>query len=209
MRRLLLFPALLLIFNAVSRPAAGQDGATATVTANPSTLTAGGGVALDATVQPTNASVTPSHAFTKPTGTINFLDGSTPLSSAPIALVSNLFASATFAQVFGTPNAALTQNVQELTGDMNGDGVADLLLYSFPAAQAFISNGKGGYTSGALQTLSFTSSSAYPSVASVPTLIDVNGDGKLDLLDGVQVAYGNGDGTFAAPIRFRFSPAAT
>jgi hypothetical protein len=204
MRRLLLLPALLLILNTVCRPVAAQDGATTTVAANPATITVGGSVVLNATVQPNNAAISPGRAFTKPTGTINFLDGTTSLSSAPIALASNIFAGATFQQTFGTPNAALSQNVQELTGDMNGDGVADLLLYSFPAAQAFVSSGKGGYTSGALQTLSFTSSGAYPAVASVPVLIDVNGDGKLDLLNGIQVAYGNGDGTFAAPIPISF-----
>jgi hypothetical protein len=35
-------------------------------------------------------------------------------------------------------------------------------------------------------------------------LVDLNGDSKLDLLDGVEVAYGNGDGTFAqaTPVSF-------
>jgi hypothetical protein len=204
MRRLLLFPVLLLILSSVSRMAAGQDGATTTVTANPATVTVGGSVGLNATVQPNNASISPGHAFTKPTGTINFLDGTAPLSSAPIALVSNIFASTTFQQTFGTPNAIFTQDVQELTGDLKGDGIPDLLLFSGDAAQAFISNGKGAYTPAALQTLNFTSFSEYPEVAIVPVLIDLNGDGKLDLLGGLLVAFGNGDGTFATPVPVSF-----
>jgi hypothetical protein len=44
----------------------------------------------------------------RPGGTITFLDGSTSLSSAPIALVPNGIASATFPQTFGTPDPSLT-----------------------------------------------------------------------------------------------------
>jgi hypothetical protein len=46
--------------------------------------------------------------FTKPTGTITFLDGSTPLDNTPIALVPNTFASATLQKEFGTPDATFT-----------------------------------------------------------------------------------------------------
>ena len=45
---------------------------------------------------------------------------------------------------------------------------------------------------------------AYPNVTNVPQLIDVNDDGKLDLLCGLLVAYGNGDGTFAAAVPVSF-----
>ena len=71
--------------------------------------------------------------------------------------------------------------------------------------QTFISNGKGGYTTGTVQTFSLAGPGVtYPSATNAPLLIDLNGDGKLDLLNGLQVAYGNGDGTFAAAIPISF-----
>jgi hypothetical protein len=214
-RHLIVFSALLLTVNALPCCAAGQNSATTTLTPTPTTATVGSTVGLTATVQPTNPTIEPGKAFVKPTGAITFLDGTTPLSSTAIALTASTLASATFQQVFGTPDPTFTAATiftpQELTGDLNGDGVADLLVYgelsSNPtqfAAQAFISNGKGSYAPAALQTLNFNGFSPYPAVVIVPVLIDVNGDGKLDLLAGIQVAYGNGDGTFAAPVSVSF-----
>jgi len=71
-----------------------------------------------------------------PTGTITFLDGTTPLSSSPVALAPNGFASATLPQTFGTPDPTLTAQATitytgELVGDLNGRGVQDLLIYNF------------------------------------------------------------------------------
>ena len=211
MRRLSLFSALLLALNLLANFASAQNGATTTVTANPATITAGSSVGFTATVQPNNVALSPGHAFTKPSGTITFLDGSTSLDNTPLPLAPNTFAGATFQQAFGTPDSSIAQNVQGgLTGDLNGDGVADLLVYydqTYTAllVQTFTSNSKGGYTTGALETFPTVGSGvAYPSVTNVPALIDVNGDGKLDLLFGIQVAYGNGDGTFAAPVPVSF-----
>lgn len=211
MRRLLLFLALLISFSSL---AAAQNGATTTVTANPATITVGGSVGLSATVQPNKISVNPGHAFTKPTGTITFLDGSVPLDSTPVSVTPGTFASATFQEEFGTLDTTLTNPntfSPALTGDLNGDGIPDLLVYSYalPAqilsVQAFISNGKGGYSTGALQTFSIVLPGiSYPSVSSAPAFIDLNGDGKLDLLYGTHVAYGNGDGTFATPVAISF-----
>jgi hypothetical protein len=136
------------------------------------------------------------------------------LSSAPIALAPNSYASATFPQTFGTPDSSLTAQmissvVGEVTGDLNGDGVPDLLIYNYLSpqqfsVQTFTSNGKGGYTASAVQAFSFPVSASYPSVVNYPQLIDLNGDGKLDLLCGLLVAYGNGDGTFAQPVPVSF-----
>jgi hypothetical protein len=211
MRRLVLFLALLISFSSL---AVAQDGATTTVTANPATITVGGSVGLSATIQPNKVSVNPGQAFTKPTGAITFLDGSMPLDSTPLAVTPDTFASATFQEEFGTLDATLTiPNIFSpgLTRDLNGDGIPDLLVYSYaiPAqilsVQAFISNGKGGYSTGALQTLNMLLPGiSYPSVVSAPVLIDLNGDGKLDLLCGTQVAYGHGDGTFATPVEVSF-----
>jgi hypothetical protein len=125
-----------------------------------------------------------------------------------------MFAGATFQQVFGTPGSQLnaTSIPGELTGDLNGDGVADLLIYGVVtqnpplfAVQTFISNGKGGYTPSAVQTFPFLAyADGYLEVANTPFLTDLNGDGKLDLLCGIQAAYGNGDGTFASAVTVPF-----
>jgi hypothetical protein len=211
MRHLLSFPVLLSVLNVFPGMATGQTGATTTLTPSPATITVGSSVALAATVQPNNVALSPGHAFTKLSGTITFLDGSTPLDNTPLPLAPNTFAGVTFQQAFGTPDSSIAQNVQGgLTGDLNGDGVADLLLYDEQTntellLQTFTSNSKGGYTTGALETFPIVGSGvAYPSVTNLPVLIDVNGDSKLDLLFGIQVAYGNGDGTFAAPVPVSF-----
>jgi Bacterial Ig-like domain (group 3)/FG-GAP-like repeat len=204
MRRLIVFSALLLTLSGSSNLAAGQNAVTTVVTANPATITVGSTVGLTATVQPDRASGT-GKTIARPTGTITFLDGSTPLSSSPIALTPNSYASATFPQTFGTPDPTLTGG--EVTEDLNGDGTMDLLIYNFSpsfSAQTFTSNGKGGYTAGAVQTFSFLASAQYPYILNNPQLIDLNGDGKLDLLCGLLVAYGNGDGTFAQAVPVSF-----
>jgi hypothetical protein len=206
--RLLLLPALLLTLNALPGLAAGQTVATTNLTANPGTVTAGSAVGLTATVQP-SAAPGGGKTIPKPSGTITFLDGTTPLSGAPIALAPNGLASTTFPQTFGTPDPTFTPqpNIEnkglytgELVGDLNGDGAPDLFIYNSVtpfSTQAFTSNGKGGYNTGAVQTLGF-------SVGDYPQLIDLNGDGKLDLLCGILVAYGNGDGTFAQAVPVSF-----
>ena len=107
MRRLVLLPAFLLALNVLSGLAAGQTAAATTVTANPGTITVGSAVGLTATVQP-SAAPGGGKSNPRPTGTITFLDGTTPLSSAPIALAPNGLASATFPQTFGTPDPTLT-----------------------------------------------------------------------------------------------------
>jgi sugar lactone lactonase YvrE len=83
------------------------------------------------------------------------------------------------------------------TGDFNGDGIPDLAVTNYFefGANPTILLGKGDGTFTAMAT-SFT-------LDYFPTSIlvgDFNGDGVLDLafsdLDGVEIALGNGDGTF-------------
>ena len=113
MRHLLFVPALLLMLNVCPGMVTGQTAATTTLTANPTTITVGSSVGLTATVQP-NSAPGAGKTVPRPTGTITFLDGSTSLSSAPIAVAPNGIASATFPQTFGTPDPAFTpSNIDE------------------------------------------------------------------------------------------------
>ncbi len=124
---------------------------------------------------------------------------------------SPAFNTTPFSTYFGASINPSFTNVQgQVTADLNGDGAPDLLIYqtvntgtsSNPVrVQSFISNGKGGFTAGIPQQLTLpATTSANVAVRSTPPAIDVNGDGKLDLLIGTAVAYGNGDGTFQQPV---------
>ncbi len=91
------------------------------------------------------------------------------------------------------------------TGDFNGDGIPDLVVtnyYEFGSSPiVFLGKGDGTFTS---VPTSFTLDYFPKSVV----VGDFNGDGVLDLafydLEGVEIALGNGDGTFketsASPI---------
>jgi hypothetical protein len=168
------------------------------------TLSVGGnptasGVSLTGTVQPETPGSVP-----HPTGTVTFFDGTTVLNASGIPLTPNPSASAqTFAQVFGTPDPAMAQVASdELVGDFDGDGKDDLLL-SGPVTSAggtrvqlFVSSNPGQGNFRALQP-------QIPNIqpnSSAPVALDVDGDGKLDLLLGQYVIYGNGDGTFSSRV---------
>jgi hypothetical protein len=154
------------------------------------------GVSLTGTVQPEMPGSVP-----HPSGTVTFLDGTTVLSGSGIALAANPSPlSQTFAQVFGTPDPQMVGLFEgELAGDFDGDGKDDLLLYGpidtqcSVGVQLFLSSnpGQGNFRVLPRQFLDGLF------LCYAPTALDVNGDGKLDLLFGDMVAYGNGDGTFS------------
>ena len=91
-----------------------------------------GGVALTGTVQPViqDGTMPSSH----PVGTVTFFDGTTALNSSGVPLVAGSASSAaTFVQVFGSPDAALTGWAaipSGIFGDFNGDGTPDLFVYN-------------------------------------------------------------------------------
>lgn len=192
--------------------ATGSQTATTSLAASPAAATAGGAVTLTATVQPAISGG--SGAVPKPAGGITFFDGATALNSAPAVLSATpSFTSAPFAQTFGVVDARLASanGLAELAASFTADGETDLIVYgTLPntnglTIQAFVNDGKGGFVTLPAQSLNFAVPvSNGANIPSAPAAIDVNGDGKMDLLDGIAVAYGNGNGTFQEPVTLPF-----
>jgi hypothetical protein len=172
-------------------PALGfcQQTSSTAVTATPTSPTVGQAVSISATVTGQTNTVP------IPTGSVSFLDGSTSLgnvSLSSLAVTAPKFVN--YEQLFDSPTAAAEYNIWS---DLNGDGKPDLLTYTFGSyIQVFLNKGNGTFTPLAVQNFSSKNLA----------LIDFDGDGKIDILmlatntGVVQVAYGNGDGTFQSPV---------
>jgi hypothetical protein len=82
-------------------------------------------------------------------------------------------------------------------GDVNGDGIEDLICTGYSGPLTLLGNGDGTFRTGPASNI------GNPAVN--PVALDLNGDGKLDLIvrtelgvgpSGLAVLFGNGDGTF-------------
>lgn len=140
-----------------------------------------------------------------PRGSVALYEGTTAVGSPAILSPGTGFRSAPFAEFFGTPDPALPATASDsVTADFNEDGVWDVLVY-----------GTGSQPGLVVQTFLHILPPALdvpPSFAPIAAqqlalplqmqagqrlaVLDVDGDGHLDLLAGNTVAYGNGDGTF-------------
>jgi hypothetical protein len=92
-----------------------------------------------------------------------------------------------------------------VAGDFNGDGKMDLAVIAsrWGNVNVLLGNGDGTF----VEKSTFHTGHGRALIAA-----DINGDGHLDLAaitaNVVRLAYGNGDGTFAAPIGLTTSPEA-
>ena len=109
------------------------------------------------------------------------------------------------------------------SGDLNGDGIPDFVAFDYtnefaadnpnnlPAIVSMISDGKGGIKKSviAIPDSYFIQQNA-SFVDAEPMVTDLNGDGNADLLlslgSDIEIALGNGDGTFQTPKVLNLGP---
>jgi hypothetical protein len=111
------------------------------------------------------------------------------------------------------PFPGANEGILVIPGDFNGDGILDLLTEDSLTGDLYVLLGKGDGTF------------RYPGIAAPPLPLglsgyvivnDLNGDGKLDLIQGrasltdtqIAVLIGNGDGTFQSPAMYAVTPTA-
>src|ERR1017187_3936156 len=206
--------------------AQGLTSTTLTLAVSPAPSVLGAPVTLSATATPSNATgkitfydgVTVLGTKTLSGGSASFLTGLLPSGprklrayyvgdSGNAAATSNMVTQTVKAQAsvgfaVGGGYSAVSYTV---TGDFNGDGIADFAIISefLAGLTVLLGNGDGTFQS--------VTTSSFPLSAPV-AVADFNSDGKADLLvwgpdsEGLYFMAGNGDGTFQAgiPIISRF-----
>jgi hypothetical protein len=116
---------------------------------------------------------------------------------------------------FLTKNTILTgiQGIVTAIGDLNGDGIQDVVLNESGFLQVYLGNGDGTFTKGVTLDISSFNGGAGIDLSGA-AIADIDGDGRKDLVlapllllgnnfftapQAVMILYGQGDGTFEPP----------
>lgn len=92
---------------------------------------------------------------------------------------------------FQTPVKAFSGAGDLATTDVNGDGRADLIVYSIPLVQVYLGRGDGSFSTPDTYMTGLNPTGANSELA----IADFNHDGKTDVAAGNFVLLGRGDGT--------------
>ena len=126
--------------------------------------------------------------------------------SVQVSLSENDYfaASSNWISAFGANQGWQNGRHPRMLADVNGDGLPDIVGFYDDGVHVALSTGNG-FASKRRWVAAFGSQQNWDIAKSPRTLVDVNSDGRADVLgyalDGVYVALSQGD-TFAAPVRY-------
>src|SRR5215471_7298327 len=122
-----------------------------------------------------------------------------PASSNPLQRSAGVYVQLSHGRAFTEPQQLSTSTGLLTSGDLNGDGRADLLIAGADLT-VLVSNAAGQYSVRTLASAPFRASYGRPAIA------DFNADGKLDLAvvapsdQSILMYAGTGDGSFRSPV---------